>query len=105
MKIEINSKKNNELMKRQEMSFTVSDVQATPSRKSLREKIVAQTNADEKLMVIDRLETRFGSKDAKGSVRVYKDKMQMKKMEVKPILVRNFGKEEGKKPVVAEETK
>lgn len=105
MKVEINSKKNNELMKRQEMSFTVSDVQATPSRKSLREKIASQTNSDEKLMVVDKLETRFGSKDAKGTIRVYKDKMQMKKMEVKPILTRNFGKEEGKKPVVAAEAK
>ncbi|MCH7902447.1 hypothetical protein IIC68_01715, partial [archaeon] len=81
---------------RQEISFSVTETKATPSRKELREAIAAQTNSKEKNIIVDVLDTRFGTTDFKVEARVYENEEQLKKIELKPIVVRNFGKEEKK---------
>lgn len=96
MKLEIQGKKENPLIGRQEISFSVTETKATPSRKELREAIAAQTNSKEKNIIVDVLDTRFGTTDFKGEARVYENEEQLKKIELKPIVVRNFGKEEKK---------
>lgn len=97
MKLEIQEKKENPLIGRQEISFSVTDIKATPSRKEIREAIAAQTSSDEKNIIVDVLDTRFGTTDFKGEARVYENEEQLKKIELKPIVVRNFGKTEEKK--------
>jgi len=96
VKLEIQEKKDNPLIGRQEISFSVTETKATPSRKELREAIAAQTNSKEKNIIVDVLDTRFGTTDFKGEARVYENEEQLKKIELKPIVVRNFGKEEKK---------
>ena len=96
MKLEIQEKKENPLIGRQEISFSVTDTKATPSRKEIREAIAAQTSSDGKKIIVDVLDTRFGTTDFKGVARVYENEEQLKKIELKPIVVRNFGKEEKK---------
>jgi len=105
LKLEIQEKKENPLIGRQEISFSVTETKATPSRKELREAIAAQTNSKEKNIIVDVLDTRFGTTDFKGEARVYENEEQLKKIELKPIVVRNFGKTEEKKAEAAPEVK
>ena len=101
MKVEITSKRQNEVLNRQEIGFTVKEAGKTPSRKELREKIAALVGADEKKLVVDRLVTSYGSTGVSGTVRVYKDEKDLRELEIKPIVERNFGKPEKPKPAEA----
>ena len=96
MIVNIDEKNENPVLNRTEIKFSAKEAQKTPSRKEIKEKIIALTNSDEKLTVIDVLETRYGTSDLKGTAKIYKDEKQMKKIEEKYILTRNFGKEEAK---------
>lgn len=90
MEVEIISKKDNTLFGRQEIEFAVTQATSTPSRKDLREKVAAQVNADAKTMVIDVLDTSFGTADLKGIARVYKNEKDMKRIELAYVVKRNF---------------
>ena len=103
MKIDIVKKHENPLTKRTEIDFTIKDAQATPSRKEIREKMAALTGSDEKHLVIDVLDTGFGTTSLKGKARVYKTPEDLKKGELRYVVYRNFGKPE--KPKAAEEAK
>ena len=96
MIVNIDEKNENPVLNRTEIKFSVKEAQKTPSRKEIKQKIIALINSDEKLTVIDVLETRYGTSDLKGIAKIYKDEKQMKKIEEKYILTRNFGKEESK---------
>ncbi|MCR4369312.1 MAG: 30S ribosomal protein S24e [archaeon] len=97
MRVHIESKTQNPLLNRQEVSFTVKEAQATPSRQEIRKQVAAHTNADEKMLVVDVLKTSFGSTDLSGTARIYKSEEELKKTELPFIKVRNFGKEVEKK--------
>ena len=62
----------------------------TPSRKDLREKLAALVDAKEDMLVVDVLETHYGTPDLKGTARVYKDAKELKKTELSYIVKRNF---------------
>ena len=94
MIVNIEEKNENPIVNRTEIKFSVKEAQKTPSRNEIKQKIIALTNSDEKLTVIDILETRYGTSDLTGTAKIYKDKIQMKKMEPTYILARNFGKTE-----------
>ncbi len=93
MEIEIISKKDNQLFNRKEIEFLVKGIGPTPSRKELRQKIAALMNADEKTMVIDVLETIYGSSDIKGVARIYKNRKDLDALELSHIIERNFPEE------------
>ncbi|MCR4334917.1 MAG: 30S ribosomal protein S24e [archaeon] len=103
MRVQIENRNENPLLNREEVNFTVKETQITPSRQELRKQVAAQTNADEKLLVVDVFNTSYGTAEMKGVARIYKNEAQMKKTELKYILVRNFGKEEEKKVVKKKE--
>ncbi|MAG17989.1 MAG: hypothetical protein CL944_00775 [Candidatus Diapherotrites archaeon] len=94
MIIQIESKNENPVLNREEVSFIVKETEATPSRQEIRKQVAAQANADEKLLVVDVLDTSYGTSELKGVARIYKNEAEMKKTELKHILVRNFGKDE-----------
>ena len=94
MIVNIDKKNENPVLNRTEIKFSAKEAQKTPSRKEIKQKIIALINSDEKLTVIDVLETRYGTSDLKGTAKIYKDEKQMKKIEEKYILARNFGKKE-----------
>ncbi|MEK6958361.1 MAG: 30S ribosomal protein S24e [archaeon] len=91
MNVEITGKTENHLAGRQEVKFVVKETKIIPSRMEIRKKIAAMVNADEKNVVVGVLETRFGSTEAKGTAKIYKDEKHMKEMELPYIRKRNFG--------------
>ena len=103
MIVNIEEKNENPVLNRTEIKFSAKEAQKTPSRKEIKQKIIALINSDEKLTVIDVLETRYGTSDLKGTAKIYKDEKQMKKLEEKYILARNFGKKEKAKTEKKEE--
>ena len=98
MKLGITNKKENNLLHRLEISFTVKEIGKTPSRKELREKIAALAGVDEKNLVVDALSTSYGTTEVSGVARVYKNEKELRRLETKPIIERNFGKPEKPKP-------
>ncbi len=98
MKLEIKDKKHNKLMHRDELMFAVSDTKITPARGEIRKQIAAQANAKEDMVIVDRLTTHFGTTNLSGRARIYTKDEDLKRMELKPIIARNRGKEEEKKP-------
>ncbi|VVC00524.1 30S ribosomal protein S24e [uncultured archaeon] len=89
----ISSKKENPLLSRQEIEFEVKESNVTPSRKELRQQVAALVNADEKLLVVDVVEQKYGTAETSGNARVYKDYKTLKSTETKKMIIRNFGKE------------
>ena len=93
MKVEISGREKNDLFSREEVSFEVTDAKVTPSKKELREKISALTNANPEAVIIGRVVTVFGSTAVSGTAKIYKDAAAMKKAEPRFLLERNFGKQ------------
>ncbi|HIH10513.1 MAG TPA: 30S ribosomal protein S24e [Candidatus Diapherotrites archaeon] len=100
MRIDIVKKQENVLLGRQEIEFAVKEVNATPSRKELRQKLAALINADEKNMVVDVFATKYGTSEFGGVCRVYKNDKDLKRTELEYVVHRNFGRPQ--KPKAAE---
>jgi len=102
LKVEIVSKTDNHFFSRQEIEFRVNDAKQTPSRKELREKIAALTNAKEESVIVDEIRQSFGMHKVLGRARIYPSKSKMEEVEEKFIIERNFGRkkkeETGKEP-------
>ncbi len=98
VKVEITNRQKNNLLNREEIEFAVEEASTTPSRKELREKISAILNAKTELVIIEKISNRFGSKEVKGTARVYQNEATLKKTELPQIVGRNIGqKRKGKK--------
>ncbi|MFH1391794.1 MAG: hypothetical protein ABIH20_05770 [Candidatus Diapherotrites archaeon] len=101
MRIQIENRNENPILNREEINFTVKEVEATPSRQEIRKQVAAQANVDEKLLIVDVLGTSYGTPELKGVARIYKTEAEMKKTELKYIIARNFGKGKEEKKVKA----
>jgi len=98
MEMEIIDKKQNPLLKRQEIRFKIlHPKEPTPNRDSAREKIASLNNVKKEQVIIDNLETTFGMSETKGYAKIYASKEEAMKNEREHHLVRNKLKE-GKKP-------
>jgi small subunit ribosomal protein S24e len=84
----------NELLNRREISFTLTFEGATPSRKSMREKLAALLNKDEGLLVLDSLKTSFGKMEITGMARIYDDEESKQATEREYLLKRGEPKSE-----------
>ncbi|RLI92339.1 MAG: 30S ribosomal protein S24e [Candidatus Altiarchaeales archaeon] len=93
MEIKIIEDKFNKLLNRREIYFIVNYDGATPSIKDVRNKLIAQLDADKELLIVDYIRSEFGMKRAKGFAKIYKDKEGMK-IEPKHKIEKNFPKEE-----------
>jgi len=91
MEVEIIEKKENPLLERTEVRFKVAFAGSTPKRSDVRNKVIAQLNADRELTVLDRLDADFGAQRAMGYVKVYANKKAMK-IEPDYKVLRNFPK-------------
>jgi ribosomal protein S24E len=90
MKIEILSEKENKPLARKEITFRVDHAGAkTPSRIDIRDKIVAQFDADSSAVVIRTLDTKYGIGHTEGSACIYSSPEQMKLIELGHIVKRN----------------
>jgi small subunit ribosomal protein S24e len=73
MELSVKDKKENALLKRTEVRFTVGFDGATPGRKEVKEKLCAALKANPALTVIDVLKQGYGSKELEGYAKVYSD--------------------------------
>jgi small subunit ribosomal protein S24e len=97
--IKIIEEKNNPLLNRREIVFKVDHESATPSRKSIVDRIAATMNSKEGLVVIDNLKTEFGKRETIGYAKIYETEERAKQVERPHITERNtfVAPEEAKK--------
>jgi len=89
MEVELVEEKNNVLLKRREVKFSVKYAGATPKREEVRNKLIALLDSDKKLTVLDYLKSDYGRQRAEGYVKVYVDAQAMK-VEPSYKIKRNF---------------
>ena len=99
MDIHIIEEKNNPLLNRREVVFKVDHESATPSRKSIVDRIAATMNSKEGLVIIDNLKTEFGKRETIGYAKIYETEERAKQVERPHITERNtfVAPEEAKK--------
>ena len=90
MDIEISEKKQNPLLGRWEVRFTVQHTnEKTPSREQIREKLAGQLNSKKGHVVVDSMNSVYGKGTTKGYARVYDAPEHIAKNEPDYILKRN----------------
>lgn len=89
MDIKIIEEKNNPLLSRREVVFKVDHESATPSRKSIVDRIAATMNSKEGLVIIDNLKTEFGKRETIGYAKIYETEERAKQVERPHITERN----------------
>ncbi len=100
MELKIISKKESPLLKRTEVSAEATYDASTPTRQDIKKAASKLLSTDEKLVVIEKITPRYGTRAAKITIHVYKDEQSLKKTESPHILKRMEGK---KKQGAAEE--
>ena len=99
MKIEILSEKENKPLARKEIAFKIDHAGAsTPSREDIRAKLVAQFDADSSAVLVSTLNTHYGIGVTEGSIHIYSDPEQMKRIALDHMVKRHESKKkEGEK--------
>jgi small subunit ribosomal protein S24e len=105
MEIEIDSKKNNPLINRTEVHFTIRHKgESTPNREIVRSELAEKLNVKKEDVVVDNIHTSFGVQQIKGYAKIYNTVENAKGWERSHILERNKliekkAKKEGEKKV------
>ncbi len=90
MKMEITSQRDNPLLKRKEVEFTVShDGESTPGRNAVAEEVAKQTKSKRNCVVVDHIESVYGRGLSKGYAKVYDDSDAALKYDREYLLKRN----------------
>jgi small subunit ribosomal protein S24e len=90
MEIEIDSKKNNPLLNRTEIYFTIKHIgEKTPNREIIRAELAEKLNAKKDDVIIDFVHTTFGIQEITGYAKIYSSPDKLKGLEREHILVRN----------------
>jgi len=99
MKVNIISKKQNNLMKRKEIIFGVdhSEIGGTPSRAEVSRQVASALNTKLELVFIKNMETKTGTMVTVGEVNIYDTIEQAKFIEPKHIIARNSLPEKSEK--------
>ncbi len=97
MDIQIIEEKKNPMLGRREVRFKIVHDAATPSRKSVVDKIAATMNSKPGLVIVDNLDTEFGKRETFGYAKIYETEERAKQVEREHIIQRNtFGEKETK---------
>jgi small subunit ribosomal protein S24e len=90
MEVIIESKKNNIFLNRTEVFFTVKHTGVgTPNRDIIRNELAEKLNTSKENVVINNINSSFGTQEATGYAKIYNSPEQAKGLEHKHILVRN----------------
>ena len=89
MDIKVLSEKNNPVLNRREIAFKVIHDEATPSRKSIVERLAATQNSKVGLVFVDSLKTEFGKRETIGYAKIYETEERAKQIERAHIIERN----------------
>ena len=99
MEIEIDSKRNNPLLNRTEVHFTIQhENEKTPNREIIRSELAEKLNAKKENIIIDNIHSSFGIQKSVGYAKIYPSVKKAEELERKHILKRNkiAGKKEKK---------
>jgi len=108
MEIEIDSKRNNSLLNRTEIYFTVKhEGEGTPNREIIRSELADILNVKKENIVVNTVHSSFGNQEITGYAKVYSSLKNIKNIEREYVLKRNKiieskdkDGEKEKKPVV-----
>ena len=109
MEIEIDSKKNNPLLNRTEVHFTIQhEGEKTPNREIIRSELAEKLDAKKENIIINDIQSSSGIQKSMGYAKIYSSVKKAEEMERKHILKRNKisgkkEKKEGEKAETAEE--
>jgi small subunit ribosomal protein S24e len=96
--IEIIEEKENDLINRLEIKFKLENQgKSSPNRMDLKKEIAAQKTVEEKLTIIRKVETHFGTSLITGLAHIYEDEETLKFYEPFHIRVRNIENENREK--------
>ena len=107
MKVNIISKKQNLLLKRKEVTFSVDHAQngGTPSRVEVSKQLASLLKTKPELVYVKNMKTKTGQMVAVGEANVYDSIEQGKLMEPKYVIARNAFPEKSEKPQAPEDAK
>jgi len=99
MEIEIESKRNNPLLNRTEVYFTIKHAnEKTPNREIIRSELADKLNAKKENIIVGTISSSFGVQETTGYAKVYTSLEKSKNIERKYMLKRNkIGVKEEKK--------
>jgi small subunit ribosomal protein S24e len=90
MEIEIESKKNNPLLNRTEVYFTVKhEGEGTPNREIIRSELADKLNTKKDNIVLNTIHSGFGNQQITGYAKIYSSLTKIKEIEPDYILKRN----------------
>ncbi|OPX79816.1 MAG: 30S ribosomal protein S24e [Methanosaeta sp. PtaB.Bin039] len=90
MDIEVIKEGNNPLLNRREITFLVNHPEgATPSRKSVVERLAATMNSKVGLVIVSEMKTDFGKRVTHGYAKIYESEERAKQVENEHIIARN----------------
>jgi len=98
MDIEINEKKNNPLLNRTEVHFTIDhEGEGTPNREIIRSEIAEKLNVKKENIIIGNISSSFGIQKSRGYAKIYTNQKKSEELERKYIIKRNQPATKGKK--------
>ena len=89
MEIEIESRRENKLLEREEIRFVVRYDGATPSRKKVKEHL--HNMGINGFIVVDEIKPLFGVREARGYAKVYPSEQKAREIEPDYVIRRNIG--------------
>ena len=90
MKMEIVEQKENKILKRTEVHFVIDHAgEATPSKGAVVDELAKQTKAKRDTIVLNSIESVYGSGKSKGYAKIYATKEDAQAIEPEYILKRN----------------
>jgi ribosomal protein S24E len=90
MEIEIDSKRNNPLLKRTEIYFTVKhEGEGTPNREIIKSELAEKLNVKKESIIVSSIDSSFGVQQITGYAKVYSSDKKSKDLEPNYLLKRN----------------
>lgn len=90
MELKITEKRDNPILARQEVTFSLRhDGETTPSRAQVRQLVASELGTKTENIVVDHMESAYGLGSTKGSARAYKSADSARKTERVHLLKRN----------------
>jgi small subunit ribosomal protein S24e len=90
LEIQVIGEKNNPLLNRREIIFRVTYDDATPSRKSIVDRLAATLNSKQGLVIVDNIKTEFGKRESIGYAKLYDSVERVNELERTHIIKRNI---------------
>ncbi|MBI4454023.1 hypothetical protein HY636_05255 [Candidatus Woesearchaeota archaeon] len=91
MELEIQKQKETPLLARTRINIIARYDKETPSIVNLRKEVALKLKADENLVIIRHIYTKYGKRESKIIAHVYKDQKLMEKLEGERLVCKNKG--------------